>query len=99
MYRDFLQEMREECPGIRYAYRFYRPPLPFQLPKGQAIMAFMMSKLAEPRGVLVGFWSDRFVLCEPFVLDCGNVATVGYKAWRDEIDERRLIVHNPPPNR
>ena len=31
------------------------------------------------------------------MLDCGNVATVGYKAWRDEIDERRLIVHNPPP--
>ena len=39
VYRDFLQEMREECPGIRYAYRFYRPPLPFQLQKGQAIMA------------------------------------------------------------
>ena len=50
-----------------------------------------------------GFGSDRFVLCEPFVLDCGNVATVGYKAWRDEIDERRLIVrrgpHHPIPDR
>ena len=43
-----------------------------------------------------GFGSDRFVLCEPFVLDCGNVATVGYKAWRDEIDERRLIVRRGP---
>ena len=37
VYRDFLQEMREECPGIRYAYIFYRP-LPFQLRKGHAII-------------------------------------------------------------
>ena len=43
-----------------------------------------------------GLAADRFVLCEPFVLDCGNVATVGYKAWRDEIDERRIIVRRGP---
>ena len=50
VYRDFLQEMRQECPGIRYAYIFYRP-LPFQLRKGQAIMAFMMPKPAYRGGV------------------------------------------------
>lgn len=50
VYREFLAETAEECPGI------------------------------------------KFVLCEPFVLDCGNVANIGYKEWRAEIDERRLIV-------
>ena len=34
----------------------------------------------------------KLVLCEPFVLDCGNVAATGYSDWRAEIDERRLIV-------
>ena len=63
VYRDFLTEMANECPGL------------------------------------------KLVLCEPFVLDCGNVAAAGYTEWRAEIDERRLIVrklceptwHQNPP--
>eukprot|EP01046_Picozoa_sp_COSAG06_P058617 COSAG06_NODE_11837_length_1458_cov_1.654893_1_plen_218_part_00 len=50
VYRDFLSEMVDECPGL------------------------------------------KLVLCEPFVLDCGNVAATGHADWRAEIDERRLIV-------
>eukprot|EP01043_Picozoa_sp_COSAG02_P030961 COSAG02_NODE_2001_length_10139_cov_15.596116_3_plen_133_part_00 len=50
VYRDFLSEMANECPGL------------------------------------------KLVLCEPFVLDCGNVSATGYSDWRAEIDERRLIV-------
>lgn len=50
VYREFLSEMADECPGL------------------------------------------QFVLCEPFVLNCGNVAAAGYDDWRAEIDERRLIV-------
>ena len=31
----------------------------------------------------------RLVLCHPFVLDAGNIATTGHARWRAEIDQRR----------
>lgn len=46
MYRDFLQEVTDELPDVKW------------------------------------------VLCEPFVLDCGVVVD----GWRDEIDQRRTVV-------
>jgi lysophospholipase L1-like esterase len=34
----------------------------------------------------------RLVLCEPFVLDCGAIASDGYDEWRGKVDARREIV-------
>jgi lysophospholipase L1-like esterase len=33
----------------------------------------------------------QFVLCHPFVLDCGNITVTGYARWRAEIDQRRAV--------
>ena len=35
----------------------------------------------------------KWVLCEPFVLDCGVVV----EGWRDEIDQRRAVVAKVRP--
>jgi hypothetical protein len=56
------------------------------LPKYERVYRDFLSEMANECPDL------KLVLCEPFVLDCGNVAAAGYSDWRAEIDERRLIV-------
>ena len=55
------------------------------LPKYERVYREFLSEMASECPGL------KFVLCEPFVLNCGNVAN-SYSDWRAEIDQRRVIV-------
>jgi lysophospholipase L1-like esterase len=56
------------------------------VPKYETVFRMFLAEMREANP------SVRFVLCHPFVLDAGNVKTTGHAAWREEIDERRLVV-------
>ena len=57
------------------------------VPKYETIYRMFLEEVtAELPGV-------QWVLCEPFVLDCGVVV----EGWRDEIDQRRAVVAKARP--
>ena len=56
------------------------------VPKFERVYRMFLGEMREANPSL------RLVLCHPFVLDSGNIATTGYARWRAEIDQRRAVV-------
>ena len=56
------------------------------LPKFETVYRLYLEEMRQSNPAV------QFVLCHPFVLDCGNINATGYASWRADIDARRTIV-------